>query len=84
MSGHFVERRFELGDDAEIVLRIAPPVSDGANFRCDYEVIWPDRTDRSSGFGVDGVQALLNALHSTRHNLMASDDFASGRQRVSH
>ncbi|MGB8278427.1 MAG: hypothetical protein WCF20_10930 [Methylovirgula sp.] len=60
------QRAFKLLDqpDTEILLSIEKPLPDGADFRCQYKINWPERTQHGYGMGVDAVQALLSALQN--------------------
>jgi hypothetical protein len=55
----FVERRFELGEAAKVVVRFGRPVPEGEDYRCEYKIAWPSRTLASFALGVDEVQALI-------------------------
>jgi hypothetical protein len=61
MSGVFIQRRFDLADESEVLLRIYRPISDAPDFRCDYEIIWPNRKRVFHAVGIDEVQALILA-----------------------
>jgi hypothetical protein len=67
----FVERIFEMGD-TDVACRFFHPSPDGSDVRCDYEISWPSGCQRSYGMGVDGVQALVNAMIKARCDLLAS------------
>ena len=80
MDGVFIERRMELGEASEVVLRFAFPVEHGQDFRCQYDIMW------SSGihstrifFGVDAVQALILAMKAAHSELLASTEARSGQ-----
>jgi hypothetical protein len=50
--------------DTEISLSVERPLPEGSDFRCRYEIVWPERTQHGYGVGVDAVQALLLALQN--------------------
>lgn len=70
----FVEREFELRENEVVVARIFRPVQREVDFRCDYEIVWPDRTRRFAMHGIDGVQALIHALKIVRVELISSPE----------
>ena len=72
MEDVIVQRRFELRGSLEVIIRFSRPVPDGKDFRCRYEIVWPDRTDASNGFGVDEMQALILAIEKAHIELLAS------------
>jgi len=77
----FIERRFELGDSASVVLRFLRPEPDGDDYRCAYEIIWPDRARRSYAMGIDAVQALLLAMQKAHVELQVWPEYVSGALR---
>ena len=77
----FVERRFELGEGAEILVRFGRPVAEGEDYRCDYTIAWPSRTLASAALGVDEVQALILSMEKAHLELLASDEARSGQLR---
>jgi hypothetical protein len=79
MVDGFIERRFDLGQSSEVIVRFAPPVMVGDDFRCEYDIVWPDRTWSSKAPGVDAVQALILAMEKAHVELLASDEFRSGQ-----
>src|SRR5690348_11910435 len=74
----FIERRFELVDNASVVLRFLRPEPDGDDYRCAYEIIWPDRVRNSYAMGIDAVQALLLAMQTAHVELQVSPEYKSG------
>ena len=72
MEEIFVERRLQLSDGAEVVVRFLLPVDDGTCHLCNYTIIWPDRERNFHGAGIDGVQALLHAMCNAHADLLAS------------
>ena len=81
MAEVFVERRYELGGSAEVVVRFARPAQDSVDFICEYEVAWPDRKKRLRAYGVDEVQALLIAMQNVHADLLTSREFGTGQLR---
>ena len=81
MTDAFIERRFELGESAEVIVRFGRPVRDGQDFYCEYEIAWPDRKQRHRAFGVDQVQALLLALKMAHARLVSSPEGKRGELR---
>src|SRR3954468_12682017 len=69
----FVERRF-VADGSELLCRFFRPVSDGQDFRCRYEITWPDGTKSREIWGVDSVQAVVLAMRSAGGDLMRRRD----------
>ncbi len=74
----FVERQFELGDGATVVLRFLRPEPDGNDYRCDYKIVWPDRERSAYAMGVDAVQALLLAMQRAHMDLLVSPERKAG------
>lgn len=76
----FVERRFDT-PGGEVICRFRCPHPDGPDFRCDYEIAWPDRVRSSYGMGVDAVQALLLAMQKAHTDLLISPEREAGELR---
>jgi hypothetical protein len=76
-----IERRFELGEASEVVIRLSLPVRCDADFRCDYEIAWPDRKRVFNAFGIDSVQALILALRMVHAELLNSPEGREGQIR---
>jgi hypothetical protein len=74
----FIERQFELPDGATVALLFLRPEPDGDDYRCGYEIIWPDRTRSSYATGIDAVQALLLAMQKAHVELQVSPEYKSG------
>ena len=81
MAESFIERRIELGESSEVLIRFHRPVQDGADFRCDYEILWPGRKHAFHAFGIDGVQALFLAMKMVHSKLLASPAGKRGQLR---
>jgi hypothetical protein len=80
MNDAFIERRMELGEASEVVLRFARPIPHGQDFRCEYAIIWPSGTRSTRAFfGVDAVQALIVAMKAAHSELLASAEARSGQ-----
>jgi hypothetical protein len=72
------QRRLELRETLEVIVRVARPVADDRAFRCDFEIVWPDRTCVSHAFGEDEMQALFLALQGIHVELLASPEGKRG------
>ncbi len=81
MDAIFIERHFELGDNATVVLRFLRPEPDGGDYRCDYKITLPDRERSSYAMGIDAVQALLLAMQKAHAELQVSPEYKAGRLR---
>ncbi len=78
MAEVFIERRYELGGSAEVVIRFRQPMQQDRDFCCDYEIVWPDRTRAFHACGVDGIQALILALKMAHTDLLYSPEGKRG------
>lgn len=69
------ERKFRLKSDASVVItaRVYRPLMDGDDFRCDYSIDWPGKSENGKAFGVDSVQALLLAIQRVGVDVYCSD-----------
>jgi hypothetical protein len=65
--------------DAAVEVRIARPEQDDADFRCTFEIDWPDGREAHTIFGADAVQALVLALQTIGSRIYSSDEHRSGR-----
>ena len=81
MEEIFVDRRLQLTNGEEVVVRFLAPVDDGTCHLCNYRIIWPDRERSFHGAGIDGVQALLHAMCNAHAELLASPEGKSGAIR---
>ncbi len=81
MESVFIERQFELGGEARVVVRFLRPEPDGNDYGCDYSIVWPDRERRRRIFGIDAVQALLLAMQSAHVDLLLSPESKAGELR---
>ena len=75
----FIERRLELEGTAGVVVRFLKPVQDEEDYRCDYQIVWPDRERTFHGFGIDEVQAVLSAMQNAHAELLATAESKAGR-----
>jgi hypothetical protein len=67
-------------ESRDVPCRFFKPRSDGDDFRCDYEIVWPDgQARRFYAMGVDSVQALLLAMSNAHADLLTSPE---GRRRA--
>jgi hypothetical protein len=76
----FIERRLELTDGREVIIRFLQPVQDVRqdSYRCEYIIDWPDRRRSFYGFGVDAVQALVVAMCNSHAELLSSPEGKAG------
>ncbi len=81
MTAVFIERRFDLHGEGDVVVRWFRPEPDQADFRCDYQIVWPDRERNSHAFGIDVVQALILAMQKAHVELLASPEYKAGMLR---
>jgi len=75
----FIERRMELEGTGGVLVRFLKPVEDEEDYRCDYQIIWPDRERTFHGYGIDEVQALLSAMQNAHADLLSSTESKTGR-----
>jgi len=79
MKDAFIERRYELRGGLEVLVRLeGPRPGERGDFRCDYEIVWPDRVRRFYAGGVDEVQALYLAMKSVHAELLFSPEGRRG------
>jgi Domain of unknown function (DUF6968) len=78
MSETFIQRRFDLGNSAGVYIRFDRPAPDGDDFRCNYEVVWPDRRRAFYAVGVDELQALFLAIQMAHADLVSSPEGKRG------
>ena len=81
MADAFIRRRFELGETSEVVVQFNNPVQRDVDYRCDYEITWPDRKRAFCAFGIDEVQALILALKMVHAELLYSPEGKRGELR---
>lgn len=62
-------------------LRIAAPVPDQDDWRCDYRIAWPGREVDGHAMGIDAVQALNLALQTAHIDLLLSPEGQGGELR---
>jgi hypothetical protein len=65
--------------EIDISVRIFLPDADNGNWRCAYEIDWPDGKRSSAAAGVDSVQALLLALQKIGTEIYTSDYHRQGQ-----
>jgi hypothetical protein len=78
MTEVFIQRQFELATGSEVFVRFHRPAPDDDDFRCNYEIIWPDRKRASYAVGVDEVQALILAIQKAHVDLLSSPEADRG------
>jgi hypothetical protein len=71
MNQTFVSRQF-IVEGSPVECRFSKPQSDGNDFRCLYEIGWPDHPQSRWVYGVDEVQALLLAMQGAHLDLLMS------------
>jgi hypothetical protein len=81
MTESFIRRRFEFGEASEVEVQFYKPAQRDVDYRCDYEIIWPDRKRAFSAFGIDEVQALILALNMVHAELLSSPEGKRGELR---
>ena len=79
MDSIFAERRLELSDGGEVIVRFFRPEPRDVDYCCDYQIIWPDRDRRFHGYGIDAVQALILAMQNAHADLLSSPEGKGGR-----
>jgi hypothetical protein len=66
--------------DVEIPIRIfSPEISKRDSWSCRYEIDWPDQKWSMTTWGVDAVQALVNALQMIGSEIYTSNYHKSGK-----
>ncbi|WIA57406.1 hypothetical protein N6H05_06330 [Sphingobium sp. WTD-1] len=75
----FVEREFSCAGQLMLVRFYQPVQMPTAEYKCEYEILWPDRTRRRHSFGVDSIQALTLAMGIVHVELTASDYYKDGQ-----
>ena len=74
----FCERVFQI-DGQHAGCRFFKPEADGQDYRCRYEIDWPEGAYKGRAYGVDAVQALLLAMQKAHTDLLAARE-NKGRQ----
>jgi len=75
----FIERLFRFSDQEVAVRVYTPTLEPGGEYRCRWQIEWPDRSQRLATCGIDGVQALMLALRSLHSELVESDEYRNGQ-----
>jgi hypothetical protein len=78
MESIFAERRLELKDSATVIVRFFRPEPREVDYRCGYQISWPDRERRFDIYGIDAVQALILAMQAAHAELLSSAEGKSG------
>jgi hypothetical protein len=81
METVFIERRLELREGGEVIIRFFLPVPGDVDYSCRYRITWPDREREFQIFGIDGVQALLLAMQAVHADLLSSSEGKAGELR---
>lgn len=63
----------------DIPISIDLPVQGERDWSCLYRIGWPDGTHTGSGYGLDGMQALMLALQAIGADIYTSAYHRSGR-----
>ena len=64
---------------ADVPIRVfRPERTKEESWSCRYEIDWPDRTWTMTAFGIDGVQAVLNAFQMIGAEIYTSDYHRAG------
>lgn len=74
----FVEREFACAGKPMIVRFYQPTKNPTGEYKCRYEIAWPDKTKGRHAHGIDMVQALLLAMRVVHTELKESDYFKRG------
>jgi hypothetical protein len=75
----FAERLLSLNNQRVVVRVFAPTLERGGEYRCAWQIEWPNRTGRLAACGIDGIQALMLALRSLHSDLVESDEYRTGQ-----
>jgi hypothetical protein len=65
-------------DGVDVLVRVYAPRTDGPNWKCDYEIDWPDGTRKFAASGLDSMQALILALNMIGSEIYASEHHKAG------
>ena len=75
----FVERSFT-APNGEVLVRFETPyLAPGGEYRCRYQIKWPDFERSREAAGIDGIQALLLAMRTVHTELAETDEYQSGK-----
>jgi len=75
---NFIERQLHLRGGGQVTVRFSQPRQDGDDYRCEYQIEWPDRQRGFHAYGVDSVQALILAMQNAHVDLLTSAENRSG------
>jgi hypothetical protein len=65
--------------DVDVSVRIFSPENSDDQWRCEYEIDWPEGTRKAQAAGVDSAQALFSALAKVGAEIYTSDYHKSGK-----
>ena len=65
--------------DRQVIVRLFAPERCLHDWRCQYEIEWPDGPARFAAHGIDSIQALVLALQMISGELYASKPHRLGR-----
>jgi len=66
------------GKESEIAIRVFAPRKAKDAWSCQYEIDWPEGTQRTESWGIDSVQSLLVALQMIGSDIYTSSYHKSG------
>ena len=75
----FIIRQFECGDSTVTAQWQTPTLEPAGEYKCRWQINWPDRVRQSYSCGVDQVQALLLAMRTVHTELTESEFYKSGK-----
>ena len=75
----FIEREFLCVGQPMLVRFYQPMQMPKAEYKCQYEILWPDQQRRRHAFGVDSIQALILAMGIVHVELTMSDYYKDGQ-----
>jgi hypothetical protein len=75
----FVEREYVCAGQPMVVRFYQPTQQPTEEYKCEYEIRWPERTRRRHAYGVDSIQALILAMNIVHVELTISDHYKAGQ-----
>jgi hypothetical protein len=66
------------GPKQEITVRVSWPIEDKSAWSCEWEIQWPNRKRANSARGIDGIQAITNALQMIGSEIYCSEEHKAG------
>jgi hypothetical protein len=74
----FIERQFVCLGEPMLVRFFAPEQAPTSEYKCRWEIHWPERLRKSYTCGVDAIQALMLAMRIVHTELRLSDPYKQG------